>query len=73
MAIDHIVLYRTKDTVPGDNPLGMRFHADDSNHAEEQFLDAEPDAEVIWIFEGSDYQSALDEFWNNLEGCSHAC
>jgi hypothetical protein len=59
-----IVLYRTKYCAPADPPFGMRFHAEDSDHAEEQFNDAEPDAEVVWIAQTSDYQTALDNYWN---------
>ena len=60
----YIVLYRTNEVLPLDPPLGMRFQADDPDHAEEQLLDAEPGADVVWIHEGDQIAAALQEYWN---------
>lgn len=65
-----IVLYRQeKIMAPADPPFGFACHADDSEHAEEQCLNAEPDADVVWIYEGTDMQRALKNYWTQgMEG-----
>lgn len=59
----HIVLYRNNGLTALESPFGFPCTADNTDHAEEQCLDAEPDAEVVWVFEGDDYQSALDNYY----------
>lgn len=64
----YIVLYRIESVMlPVDDPFGFRCHADDSDHAEEQCLDAYPDCDVVWVSEGGDYLSALDNYFS-VEG-----
>jgi len=65
---EYIVLYYTKSSARGDDPFGMRFWADDPDHAEEQLLDAEPDGEAVWVFLGNDYRAAIHEYWSQAQG-----
>ena len=60
----YIVLYRTRFSSPVDPPLGFRCYAEDSDHAEEQMLDAEPDATSVWVVETSDYMIAIEDWFN---------
>lgn len=61
---NYIVLHRIESEMnPFDAPLGFRCTAEDSDHAEEQCLNAYPDCGVVWIIEGSDYSQALSEYW----------
>jgi len=59
---NYIVLYKNIDNLPLDIPLGYSFMAEDSDHAVEQFVDAEPNAIVIWTYKGNDYMEALDDW-----------
>lgn len=59
-----VVLYRTNSSTPADPPFGMLFYAENADHAEEQLVDAEPDADVVWVYEGKDYQQALEEYFS---------
>lgn len=61
----YIVLYRIESMMsPVDSPFGFRCHAEDSDHAEEQCIDAYPDCDVVWVVETDDYQAALTAYWN---------
>ena len=61
----YIVLYRDESVMcPADAPFGFQCWAEDGDHAEEQCLNADPDAVVVWIFEGSDYDKALDDYYD---------
>jgi hypothetical protein len=61
----YIVLYRQESVRTAvDAPFGFRCSADDSDHAEEQCINAYPDAGVVWVWEGDDMQNALDDYWN---------
>ena len=62
----YIVLFRDGTEYLVD-PWGFRAMAEDYIHAEEQFLDAEPDCEVLWIVETDDYDTALDDYYEALE------
>ena len=60
----YIVLYRIESVLmPLDPPFGFRCEADDSDHAEEQCVNAYPDCDVVWVWEGADLQDALDDYW----------
>ncbi len=58
-----VVLYREQNQSPVEVPLGFTCWAEDADHAEEQCVNAYPDCDVLWIFEGNDYQDALDDFF----------
>ena len=47
-------------------PSAMRFHAEDASHAEEQMLDAEPNATIAWIAETDDPDEAYERYWNSV-------
>ena len=60
MLKDYVVLFILKD-----NPLmveGFLCSAEDSDHAEEQAMDAYPDCEVVWIEEGTNWEKAHDNY-----------
>ena len=65
--IGYIVLYKTKQQAPCDAPLGFVCYAEDSDHAKEQCLDAEPDVDiVVWVVETESYPAALDDYVDAL-------
>ena len=63
----YTVLYRIESVMtPLDAPFGFQCHADDSEHAEEQCINAYPDCDVVWAHEGpheNGYNAALEDFW----------
>lgn len=59
-----IVLYRQEEVMtPLDAPFGFSCSADDSDHAEEQCVNAYPDANIVWVWEGNSMKDALDDYW----------
>jgi hypothetical protein len=61
---EFIVLYRQEEVMTAlDAPFGFACWADDADHAEEQCLNAYPDADIVWVWEGSDMIDALDDYW----------
>jgi len=62
--ITYVVLYRTNYSAVTDPPFGFRCEAEDIEHAEEQCLNADPDCDIVWVWEGDSYQDALDDYWN---------
>ena len=62
----YIVLFRDGTEYLID-PWGFRVMAEDYVHAEEQFLNAEPNAEILWVVETDDYEVALDDYYEALE------
>lgn len=67
MSTPHIVLYRNNNLTALEPPFGFACTASDGDHAEDQCLEAEPDAEVVWVFVGDDYQAALDDYYGPPE------
>lgn len=63
---EYIVLFRDGTEYLVD-PWGFRVMAEDYAHAEEQFLNAEPDCEVLYISQTDDYEAALDDYYEALE------
>jgi hypothetical protein len=62
----YMVLYRDDAVMaPADPPLAFQCSADDADHAEEQLLDAEPAAEVLWIVQTDNADEAYNDFWGN--------
>jgi hypothetical protein len=53
------VLYQEK---PFINTLCFVCSADDTEHAEEQCLDAYPDSNVVWTFQGEP-EDAYEDYW----------
>lgn len=67
---DYIVLYRIESVMaPSDAPFGFPCMADNTDRAEEYCTNAHPDADVVWIVEGSNYQAALNDYWH-VEGAA---
>jgi hypothetical protein len=62
----YIILYREDNEVLID-PWGYKVMAEDLDHAEEQFYNAEPDCEILWIVETDDYDVALDNYYEENE------
>jgi hypothetical protein len=61
---EYIVLYRQEEVMTVlDAPFGFACWADDADHAEEQCLNAYPDADIVWVWEGDSMQDALDDYW----------
>ena len=66
---NYVVLYRIeKIMAPADAPFGFSCSADDTDHAEEQCLNAYPDCDIVWVWEGPEgvgMQPALTDYWTN--------
>lgn len=66
---NYIVLYRIESIQsPLDAPFGFQCWADDTDHAEEQCTNAEPDANIVWVWQGPQrigMKAALADYWNN--------
>jgi hypothetical protein len=64
---NYIVLYRIENILtPLDPPFGFQCWAEDTDHAEEQCLNAYPDCDIVWIWQGPEgvgMQPALDDYW----------
>ena len=61
---EYIVLYRQEEVMTVlDAPFGFACWADDADHSEEQCLNAYPDADIVWVWEGDSMQDALDDYW----------
>lgn len=59
----HIVLYR--DSLKYyERPFAFICEADDVNHAEEQLENAYPDADIVWVHEGTYIEDAYAEYWS---------
>lgn len=58
----YIVLYREPPINLAEVPLGFACRADSGGHAEEQCLNAYPECDVVWVFEGSSYEEALEDY-----------
>jgi len=59
----YIVIYRENEADIFAAPLLFRCDAEDPDHAEEQCLDACPDADVLWVFDGHDVDDALTDYY----------
>jgi hypothetical protein len=64
----YVVLYRNNGLSLLDAPFGFRCQAENADHAEDQCLDAEPDADIVWVVQTDDYQAALDDYYETCEG-----
>jgi len=63
----YIVLYRIESIMnPLDEPFGFKCEADDSDHAEEQCLNAYPGCHIVWNVETDDYNNALLDYWGMI-------
>jgi hypothetical protein len=65
---NYVVLYREPKMFPLDAPFGFQCWADNADHAEEQYINAYPDCDVVWVWEGPEgvgMQPALADYWGN--------
>lgn len=64
----YCVLYRIESIMSVlDQPFGFLCCADDSEHAEEQCLNAYPDADIVWVWNGPQedaYFAALENYYD---------
>ena len=60
---NYLVLYEYPDTIMGHEPLAMKFTAEDCEHAEEQALDAEPTANILWVSTADTFEGALTDYY----------
>jgi len=61
----YIVLYRREDIMaPADPPFAFQCHAEDTEHAEEQLLNADPDGDIVWVVQTDDPEVAYSDYWN---------
>lgn len=61
----YVVLYRIESIMsPLDEPFGFICQAEDTDHAEEQCINAYPDCAVVWIDEGEDCLLALENYYH---------
>ncbi len=59
----YMVLYRNNLLTELEAPFGFACSADDLEHAEDQCLNAEPDADVVWVIESVSYWDAIDDYY----------
>ena len=60
----YTVLYRINSIMtPLDAPFSFLCQADDTDHAEEQCINAYPDSDVVWIVQTDNYQDALTVYY----------
>jgi len=61
---DFMVLYRIESVMsPLDVPFGFFCEAEDVDHAEEQCVNAYPDADIVWVSDTDNYQVALNDYY----------
>ena len=60
---EYVVLYREPEAPPADPPFAFECLAEDNDHAEEQCLNAYPDATVSWVYEGGDSEDAYEDYY----------
>ena len=64
---NYVVLFRRNDIqAVTEAPFGFQCFAEDTDHAEEQCLNADPDADIVWVWEGAEgvgMQPALDDYY----------
>jgi hypothetical protein len=67
---NYIVLYRIESIqTPLDTPFAFQAWAEDTDHAEEQCLNAYPDCDVVWVYQcdhGTGTAAALNNYY--IEG-----
>lgn len=62
-----VVLYRIDSIMSDlDSPFGMKVSAHNAGIAEEQCINAYPDADVVWVFEGDNYLQAIEDFYSGV-------
>ena len=61
----YVVLYRREDIMaPADPPFAFKCIAEDTDHAKEQLLNADPDGVIVWVVQTDDPEVAYSDYWN---------
>jgi hypothetical protein len=69
LTTSYIVLYRREDIMaPADAPFAFQCWAESTEHAEEQLLNAEPDADIVWVVMTDDVGAAYADYWDTPAG-----
>lgn len=63
LLLEFVVLYRPTKEDWLATPEGFLCSADDPDHAEEQCINAYPDADVLGVYEGHDFDQALHDYF----------
>jgi hypothetical protein len=62
------VFYRDESIMASlDPPFIFKCHAEDSDHAEEQCLNAYPEVNIVWVSQTNNVETALDDYWSKGE------
>ncbi len=66
---NYVVLYRDEKIMSLlDEPFGFQCFAEDIDHAGEQCLDAYPNVDIVWVWQGEygiGMDEALNDYYNN--------
>ena len=63
----YLVLYAdTYDPLLGEYPLAFQCKAESMDHAEEQCVNAYPDAQILWVSQGMTYEETLRDYWGSM-------
>ena len=66
---EYVVLYRRDDIMaPVDAPFSFKCWAENTEHAEEQCLNADPDGDVVWVVITDNVDEAYNDYWNTPAG-----
>lgn len=61
----YIVLYHDDSILPADAPLVFMCEAENSEHAEEQCINAYPGCDVVWLVETDNVAAALADYYRS--------
>lgn len=65
----YVVLYRREDLMKSyDAPFAFQCMAEDTEHAEEQCLNDDPAADIVWVVATNDCNAAYDNYWCSWGG-----
>lgn len=65
---NYFVLYRIESIMcPADAPFAFQCFADAADHADEQCINAYPDADIVWISDSDSVMGAYAEYWSLTE------
>ena len=60
----YVILYREDGCLTElDQPFVFVCLAEDTDHAEEQCLNAYPECNIVWVYQGDNAQDALDDYY----------
>jgi len=65
---DYVVLYTIHGYNSHDIPFAFVCEAEDLEHVRDQVLDHYELAEIVWIYQGTDVDLALDSYWDHEYG-----